>query len=262
MATLWLPCQVWKATCCECLEQFKRHVQFVAWSVCPDWDRSPIIDLNGPDIEAVDEVKELILESVNVWRNYKRRMPSRGSAGVTRPSRSVQGSSNVYCELSGLEDVVQWFHRMISFQKVMVKSWPCNLGDRGTEVRKRAEWAWCSWSTDWLQVWRRNLFREVVYYESIKRELKRRCKYECRCDERLQTKTKAENVPAIVNIKTLKGRFIPHKFFTGWAVWVVKSGKEECCWPVCCWPVCSVPDQFEVKYKPETYFWTLRLTTG
>jgi hypothetical protein len=30
----------------------------------------------------------------------------------------------------------------------------------------------------------------VVYYESIKRELKIRCLYECRCDERLQSKTK------------------------------------------------------------------------
>ena len=30
----------------------------------------------------------------------------------------------------------------------------------------------------------------VVYYESIKRELKIRCICECRCDERLQTKTK------------------------------------------------------------------------
>jgi hypothetical protein len=30
----------------------------------------------------------------------------------------------------------------------------------------------------------------VVYYESIKREIKIRCIYECRCDERLQTKTK------------------------------------------------------------------------
>ncbi len=34
-------------------------------------------------------------------------------------------------------------------------------------------------------------FVVVVYYESIKRELKIiRCIYECRCDERLQTKTK------------------------------------------------------------------------
>ncbi len=31
---------------------------------------------------------------------------------------------------------------------------------------------------------------EVVYYESIKRELKIRGVYECRCDERLQTKPK------------------------------------------------------------------------
>jgi len=30
----------------------------------------------------------------------------------------------------------------------------------------------------------------VVYYESIKRELKIRSIYECRCDDRLQTKTK------------------------------------------------------------------------
>jgi hypothetical protein len=44
-----------------------------------------------------------------------------------------------------------------------------------------------------------------------------------------------ENVPAVVNIKTLKGRFIAHKFCTGWAVGVEKSGKEEMCF----WPVCS-----------------------
>jgi hypothetical protein len=30
----------------------------------------------------------------------------------------------------------------------------------------------------------------VVYYESIKGDLKIRCIYECRCDERLQSKTK------------------------------------------------------------------------
>jgi hypothetical protein len=37
---------------------------------------------------------------------YKKRMPSRSSAGVTRPSRSAQGRSNVYSQLSGLKDVV------------------------------------------------------------------------------------------------------------------------------------------------------------
>ena len=40
-------------------------------------------------------------------------------------------------------------------------------------------------------VYYESLKRElVVYYESIKRELKIRGIYECRCDERLQTKTK------------------------------------------------------------------------
>ena len=34
-----------------------------------------MIDMNGPDIEAVDEVKALILESVKVWKNCKKRVP-------------------------------------------------------------------------------------------------------------------------------------------------------------------------------------------
>jgi hypothetical protein len=57
----------------------------------------------------VDKVKALIpmLESVNAWKNYKKRMPSRNSTGVTRPSRSANGRSNVYSQRSpGLEDVV------------------------------------------------------------------------------------------------------------------------------------------------------------
>jgi hypothetical protein len=41
-------------------------------------------DMNGPDIEAVDEVKALILEPVNAWKNYKERVPSRGSQGARR----------------------------------------------------------------------------------------------------------------------------------------------------------------------------------
>ena len=36
---------------------------------------------------------------------------------------------------------------------------------------------------------------DYVYYESIKRELKIRGIYECRCDERLQTKTKRFTLP-------------------------------------------------------------------
>ena len=47
-----------------------------------------------------------------------------------------------------------------------------------------------------------------------------------------------ENVPAVVHIKTLKGRFIAHKFSTGWAVRVVKSVEKEK----------SVAGQFAVKY--------------
>ncbi len=43
-----------------------------------------MIDMNGPDIEAVDEVKALILEPVNAWKNYKERVPSRGSQGARR----------------------------------------------------------------------------------------------------------------------------------------------------------------------------------
>jgi hypothetical protein len=58
-----------------------------------------------------------------------------------------------------------------------------------------------------------------------------------------------ENVPAVVNIKTLKGRFIAHKFSTGWVVGVVKSVEKKK----------SVADQFAVKYKSETYWWTQNL---
>jgi uncharacterized membrane protein len=57
-------------------------------------------------------------------------------------------------------------------------------------------------------------------------------------------------VPAIVDIKTLKGRLIAHKFNTGWAVvGVVKSVEKKK----------SVAGQFAVKYKSETYCWTKKL---
>ena len=66
--------------------------------------------MNGPAIEAKDQLNALILEAINAWRNYKKRcfLPSRISAGVTRATRSAQDQSriNVYCQLSGLEDVV------------------------------------------------------------------------------------------------------------------------------------------------------------
>ncbi len=51
-----------------------------------------------------------------------------------------------------------------------------------------------------------------------------------------------EDVPAIANIKTLKGRLIAHKFNTGWVVGVVKSVEKK---------KCDV-GQFVVIYKSET----------
>ncbi len=58
----------------------------------------------------------------------------------------------------------------------------------------------------------------VVYYESIKRERKIRCIHECRCDERLQTKTKEVMLLAytglVVELEHLKieTRLIDEKF--------------------------------------------------
>jgi hypothetical protein len=46
----------------------------------------------------------------------------------------------------------------------------------------------------------------------------------------------AEHLPAVVNIKSLKGRVIAHKFCTGWVAGVVEKKK-------------SVAGQFAVKYK-------------
>ena len=55
-----------------------------------------------------------------------------------------------------------------------------------------------------------------------------------------------ENVPAVANINTLKGRFIAHKFSSGRAAGVLKSVEKKK----------SVAGQFTVKYKSETYCWT------
>jgi hypothetical protein len=57
-----------------------------------------------------------------------------------------------------------------------------------------------------------------------------------------------EDVPAAVNIRTLKGRCIAHKFSTGWTVGVVTSVERR-----------SVAGQFAIKYKSETYCWTQKL---
>ena len=58
-----------------------------------------------------------------------------------------------------------------------------------------------------------------------------------------------ENVPAVVNIKLLKGQFITHKFYTGWTVGVVKRVERKK----------SVAGQFAVKYQSDTYCWTKKL---
>ena len=49
---------------------------------------------------------------------------------------------------------------------------------------------WVGRGTGTPKVDRRSSAMLFVYYESIKRELKIRSTYECRCYERLQTKTK------------------------------------------------------------------------
>ena len=47
--------------------------------------------------------------------------------------------------------------------------------------------------------------------------------YVCKSD----TGMSVENVPTFVNITTPKGRFIAHKFSTGWAVGVVKCVEKK-----------------------------------
>ena len=106
-----------------------------------------IIDMNGPDIQAVHVVKARILEYINAWKNFKKRMPSRSSAGPKRPSRSAQDRSNVYSHLSGLEDVL--FNDFIKDDFIpegdgQVASGSASLPDSvaletGAEPRKRAE---------------------------------------------------------------------------------------------------------------------------
>jgi hypothetical protein len=64
-----------------------------------------MIEMNGPDIVAVDEVKTQILASVSTWKNDKKRVFSRCSKRTHAP-RSAHGTRNVYSQLSGLEDAI------------------------------------------------------------------------------------------------------------------------------------------------------------
>jgi hypothetical protein len=57
----------------------------------------------------------------------------------------------------------------------------------------------------------------------------------------MSTGISVEDVPAIADVKSQKGRLIAHKFNTGWVVSVVKSVEKKK----------SVVGQFAVKYNPE-----------
>ncbi len=95
----------------------------------------------------MDEVKEIILESLKAWKNYKKRNARWSCEGVTRGSRNAQDTSNVYSQLSGLEDVV--FNDFIKddFIPDMVMHKSCQVlylflilypGDRGTQLERDA----------------------------------------------------------------------------------------------------------------------------
>ena len=103
---------------------------------------------------------------------------------VTRPCMSSdhtgqkQCRSNVYSQLSGLEDVTgfQWFHQGWFYSRrwsssrisstflpepgVSLKTEDQTLED--SEDSERVEWVWCSWKIGWVQVWPWNVCRECV----------------------------------------------------------------------------------------------------
>ena len=72
--------------------------------------------------------------------------------------------------------------------------------------------------------------------QRLEREQNERDVLEALGDYKCDTGMSVENGPAVGNIKTLKGRFIAHKFN---AYWVGGGGGEEYgkeegyCWPVC-----------------------------
>jgi hypothetical protein len=133
---------------------------------------------------------------------------------VTRPFMPLdrtgqkQNSSNVYSQLSGVEDVTgfQWFHqgwfysRRWSSSHISSVSFPepgvsvRSRRSKDSEDSDRVEWVWCSWNIGWDK-----------------------------CDSGMS----AENVSVVVNIKILKGRFVEQKLSTGWPVSVVKSVEKK-----------------------------------
>jgi hypothetical protein len=66
-----------------------------------------IIDLSGPDLGDPEAVRKVVLPAVQKWKEYKKRCPSRSSAGIARPnSRKASSNSSVYSQLSGLDGVI------------------------------------------------------------------------------------------------------------------------------------------------------------
>ncbi len=137
-------------------------------------------------------------------------MPSR------KGPRSAHVTRNVYSQLLGLDDAAfdDFIDKFNAGGHGQVSSGSASLPDpvakkAGAEARTRQN------ELDVLENW-------VVFSHSV------------------------ENVPAVVNLKTLKGRFIARSFSTGWAAGVV-------------W---SVAGQFAVKYKSETYHWAQKLVLG
>jgi hypothetical protein len=63
--------------------------------------------------------------------------------------------------------------------------------------------------------------------QTLEREQNQRDVVEALGEYKCDAGMSVENVPAVVNIKTLNGRWIAHKFSTWWAVGVVKTGKME-----------------------------------
>ena len=92
------------------------------------------------DIQAVDEVKTLMLESLKAWKNYKKRNARWSTAGVTPGSRSAQGTSNllrVKFTLKVLETEEQMLERKQNERDVLdaLGDYKCDAGMSVEDVR-------------------------------------------------------------------------------------------------------------------------------
>ncbi len=71
-----------------------------------------MMDMSGPDLQAVlivDQMKELILESVNLWKNVQEVDAVNSAWGTVQVYLERAGAHRaevIYSQLSGLEDVV------------------------------------------------------------------------------------------------------------------------------------------------------------